>query len=416
MQAEQAAGRDKLEKRAAAKAAAAKMAAAAHRVSGDDAKKDIENYWSKLEATTKAKTQSAHGMTSDAANKDLNSFLSKMVAKARIAHRATEAAASARRAKTMGAKEAVPAKHLSDKEARKEFDDWWGKDMAAHTKASSGAGASDGKGASDKQASRDDAKAQKSKGLAVFSAETAAKELEDFWNEEFPTPKKAHRSQEHGAERWKEEEQRYGDKQGATARSEGREREEESAHRSGMEGRRQEQGSREEADESEDSVRSLGLPRGREEAVRISHAHRTTSEMSRGDLDNYFGKMLRKDNIAAAKQRLQEHPVAPAVSARPPQGLMQEQPEYPMRNAYAQPQLAANGQSVPVQGVVAYAPQGDLPYAYGQPPQAAAGNVQEGWQQVGQGASGGGQLPPAQWPHTSLLDPMQAAFGAAYDG
>ena len=161
-------------------AAAAARAAAAHRLSGSDAARDIDDYWGKFQAKTKAlnlKKGAGGGMSSRAANADLDAFLSKMVAKARVAHRVTEAAAKARRAETNSAKEAVAVRHLTDAQARRELDSWWGKDMASHGGTKGGrVGASVHKDAGAK-ASRGKAHA-KGKGLTTFSAASAAKEME----------------------------------------------------------------------------------------------------------------------------------------------------------------------------------------------------------------------------------------------
>lgn len=113
--------------------------------------------------------------------------------------------------------------------------------------------------------------------------------------------------------------------------------------------------------------------------------------------------MVRRDNIAAAKQRLKEHPAKPEPAAAPE---LSEQPPpalapasgfgYPPQDYGAPPQVQqypAYGQEMAQQGVG--------PQAY--PPQ-----MQEG--------QAGAHMAPAPWPRTSLLDPMQAAFGAAYDG
>ena len=380
----------------AQKARAAKKAAAAHRLSSDAATKDIQDYWGTFQAKTQAAaTERGHrGMTAQAANKDLDLFLSQMVAKARVALRATEAAEKARRAKTHGGKEAVPVKHLSDKQAREEFAHWWDKDMVSSSKyASSTSPPADEHSKGVKKpsapAAQSGAKARRSKGLAVFSAEAAAKELESFWNDEFPTP---HASvHEHGEQRDEHTEQ---------DRREGK-------RRRGQRGRRNEW--REEGERREKGADSqysdLGVPHGRDEAVRISHAHRTTSDASRGDMDDYFGKMLRKDNIAAAKQRLKEHVAQPAV-----QSPAHVAPVPPAQYAYAgypapqypAPQYATNQQlgAVPVMRPL---PQGDMQQPQGE------------WQQMA-AQPGAAQLPAAQWPQTSLLNPMQAAFGAAYDG
>ena len=367
----------------AQKARAAKKAAAAHRLSSDAATKDIQNYWGTFQAKTQAAaTERGHrGMTAQAANKDLDLFLSQMVANARVAHRATEAAEKARRAKTHGGKEAVPAKHLSDKQAREEFAHWWVKDMVSSSKSASSTSPpadkhSKGVKKPSASAAQSGAKTRKSKGLAVFSAEAAAKELESFWNEEFPTP---HRQDRREGERRRGQRDR---------RNEWRE-----------EGERREEGG---ASQSSD----LGVPHGRDEAVRISHAHRTTSDASRGDMDDYFGKMLRKDNIAAAKQRLKEHAVQPAmqspaqVQAPVPSAQYAyagyPAPQYPAPNYAINQELGA----VPVMRPL---PRGDM-----QHPQVE-------WQQMVV-QPGAAQLPAAKWPQTSLLNPMQAAFGAAYDG
>ncbi len=371
-------------KRMAQKAAAAKKAAAAHRLSSDAATKDIENYWSAFQAKTQAvaKERSHRGMTSQAANKDLDSFLSKMVAKARVAHRATEDDEK----KNWG-KEAVPVKHLSDKQAREEFEDWWHRDMATPSKsAPAPASSKSGKKNPPQAAAQSGTKTEPSKGLAVFSAEAAAKELESFWQEEFPTPRKA---QEHPGHR----DNALEDRKHGKARS--RERED----------RRRE--SRGEGEGSES--RRLGVPAGREEAVRISHAHRTTSEASRGDLDDYFGKMLRRDNIAAAKQRLKEHRAQPAEQRQPQaEPVSPGAPEYAYEG-YAQAQYAANPQVARTEAApYMSAPQGEMA-------PGAMQQAQGGWQQMSVQPAGP-QLPPAQWPQTSLLNPMQAAFGAAYDG
>jgi len=382
----------------AQKAASAKKAAAAHRLSSDAANKDITKYWGDFQAKTKAKAKVQdirhHGMTSEAANKDLDSFLSKMVAKARVAHRATEAAANARRAKTNSGKEAVPVKHLTDKQARQQFEDWWGKDMATpNVHAAKGKGDKKGATKGDTTSEKDKSKG---KGLATFSAATSAKELESFWDEEFPTPKKAltrpfeyeHHQQQHSDDK-------------ARSSEDGQRREERNEREAGRE--RRGDGEYDAAS----TVNSLGLPKGREEAVRISHSHRTSSEASRGDLSNYFGKMVRRDNIAAAKQRLKQHPNRP-MPAGPAQALASAQPQYSQYAGYVQPQYLPYAQGVPAQAA---------PYANG-PPQAYAQPVQGGWQQQPQFATAQQepQVVPAPWPRTSLLDPMQAAFGAAYDG
>jgi len=383
------------------KAAAAKKAAAAHRLSSDAATKDIENYWGAFQAKTQAvaKERGHRGMTSQAANKDLDSFLSKMVAKARVAHRATEAAAEARRAKTNGGKEAVPVKHLSDKQAREEFEDWWHKDMATPSKSARAAASSKtGQKHPPQAAAQSRAKSEPSKGLAVFSAEAAAKELESFWQEEFPTPRKAH---EQGDQHPRQHHQDvFEDRRQGKARD--REREDR---------RRESRGEGEERQGSE--ARRLGVPEGREEAVRISHAHRTTSEASRGDLDDYFGKMLRRDNIAAAKQRLKEHPAQPAEQQQPrAEPVALGAPEYAYAG-YPQAQYAAYPQ-VPPAGA---APAEAAPYMSAPQGGMAPGAMQAqgGWQQMPMQPVGP-QMPAAQWPQTSLLNPMQAAFGAAYDG
>ena len=166
--------------------------------------------------------------------------------------------------------------------------------------------------------------------------------------------------------------------------------------------------------DDDDVARRLGLPQGRQEAVRISDDHRTSAEASRGDLDNYYGKMLRRDNIAAAKQRLKEHPVKPEIISTQPMAMAQQMayaPQYPQYTGYAQPQAYAGytqqQQYAMYHGLGAQmqaAPYG-TPQAYG---------VQGGYQQMPQ--QPGPQVAPAPWPRTSLLDPMQAAFGAAYDG
>jgi hypothetical protein len=112
--------------------------------------------------------------------------------------------------------------------------------------------------------------------------------------------------------------------------------------------------------------------------------------------------MLRRDNIAAAKQRLKEHPSRPAAAAAaaaaapqaaPPQALAPT-PGYGYPQQYPG-QYAMYGQGVPMQA-------GPAGYAQPEQPQMQA--------------AAGAQVPPAPWPRTSLLDPMQAAFGAAYDG
>ena len=414
-------------KRMAEKAAAAKRAAVAHRLSSDAANKDIASYWAKFVAKAKVagkKKLKGHGMTAAAASRDLDSFLAKMVAKARVAHRATEVAASARRAKANSGREAVPAKQLSDKQARKEFESWWGRDMASPLNGDKGghkgAGKEEGTGDKAAEAAKAKSRSSKSKGLATFSAAAAAKALESFWDEEFPTRKKAPArpfEHEHQHERQHEQQDRWS---AASLRAQRNRRQEEREDGGGEQALHRHSGSA----GHEDDVSFLGLPRGREEAVRISHAHRTSSASSRGDLDAYFGKALRRDNIAVAKQRLKQAredpqpavpatapaPQAPAAYTAEPYMAPQNPQNYPQ---YAQPpQYGMYRQQLGGGG----APLAAAPYAaapYGDPQAQAQGVYMPQQQQEGPAVR---QLPPAQWPQNSMLDPMQAAFGAAYDG
>ena len=113
--------------------------------------------------------------------------------------------------------------------------------------------------------------------------------------------------------------------------------------------------------------------------------------------------MLRRDNIAAAKQRLKERPSRPAAAAAPPQAAPQQAlapaPFYGYPQQYSRP-YAMYSQAAPMQAA---------PTGYAQPAQMV------GMPQM-QAAPAGAQVQPAPWPRTSLLNPMQAAFGAAYDG
>ena len=377
------------------KAAAATKAAAERRLSGDAANKDINKYWgdfqAKARATSKVQDIRNHGMSAEAASKDLDSFLSKMVAKARVAHLATEAAAEARRAKTDTGREAVPVKPLSDKQARQKFEEWWGKDMAV---GGVGAGATSNVKGVIKGDTKGDRIKSTGKGLATFSAASAAKELQTFWEEEFPTPKKARALPvEHAPHQHKMHSINDGNR-----REDKNEREEDRGNGNTVVDRE----GREERDASNvPAINRFGVPQGRGEAVRISHAHRTSAQASRGNLDSYFGKKLRRDNIAAAQQRLKQHPIRP-IALQPSQALAYAEPQYQQFGGYAQPgyapQYSVYGHAVPAPA---------SPYAYG-PPQGMHG----GWQEMSRQA----QEAPAKWPRTSLLNPMQAAFGAAYDG
>jgi len=98
--------------------------------------------------------------------------------------------------------------------------------------------------------------------------------LQNFWDEVFPTPKRS------GREHRGRDDDRH---DGADARRDEARAGKEVEGKSGV-GR-----ARREEEEREDDVRSLGLPSGREEAVKISRAHRTSSAASRHNLDDYFG-------------------------------------------------------------------------------------------------------------------------------
>ena len=120
--------------------------------------------------------------------------------------------------------------------------------------------------------------------------------------------------------------------------------------------------------------------------------------------------MIRRDNIAAAKQRLKEQPAKPEPASSPPS--------------------AAAAPGLPPQPPAALAPTsgfGYPPQYYGAPPQGhqypfnGQGMAQQGtglqaYPPQMQEGQAGAYMAPAPWPRTSLLDPMQAAFGAAYDG
>ena len=96
---------------------------------------------------------------------------------------------------------------------------------------------------------------------------------QNFWDEVFPTPKRSAR--EHRLEDDGEDGSHAGERQGE---------EEADGERRASSQQRKEAG-----EDRQDDVRSLGLPQGREEAVRISREHRTTSQASRQNLDDYFG-------------------------------------------------------------------------------------------------------------------------------
>lgn len=97
----------------------------------------------------------------------------------------------------------------------------------------------------------------------------------------------------------------------------------------------------------------------------------------------------------------QQSPPFTFASAQPPQSLAPT----PGRG-YPSPYYSAPLGQNPYLGQ-ASAPQAG-PRVY--PPLQAAAPPQM------QEAGAGPQMAPAPWPRTSLLDPMQAAFGAAYDG
>lgn len=92
----------------------------------------------------------------------------------------------------------------------------------------------------------------------------------------------------------------------------------------------------------------------------------------------------------------QQSPPLSLPSAQPPQSLAPAP-----GNGYPSPYYSATRGQSPYFGQAG--PRVYRPLQAAAPPQ-----VQE--------AGAGPQMAPAPWPRTSLLDPMQAAFGAAYDG